>query len=121
MDGEADALALDDARIEDSATCEGCGATCYCSEVVLSPYEADDGGAYCAECAAKEWARTVEEAARYKAALAFYADADNWTLAKRTPGSPWVMAGAAWPDKGERARAALAPAAGADAGGGDGD
>lgn len=83
MDGEADALALDDARIEDSVMCEGCGATFDVTEVVLSVFEEDDGGTYCAECAAKEWARTVEECSRLRDALQTIArlEPDHWQQA----------------------------------------
>jgi hypothetical protein len=66
---EDDALALDEARMEDAVTCEGCGATFDVAEVILSPYEADDGGAYCTDCATTEWARLVEECSRLREAL----------------------------------------------------
>ena len=68
------ALALDEARIEDSVTCEGCGATFDVAEIVLSPYEADDGGAYCTDCATREWARLVEECDRLRRAVALALD-----------------------------------------------
>jgi hypothetical protein len=56
---------------------------------------------------------TSAGAERLRTALAFYADPANWRLSKDAPGSPWVTAGDCWPDKGQRARAALGPQLGA--------
>lgn len=118
MDGEADALALDDARLVDSVTCEGCGASVYCSEHVLSPYDADDGGAYCIDCAQREWARVVEEAARYRAALGEIERVAAASILLSSQTAPVLSGGL------ERivirCRAALAPAAGEGAGDGNG-
>lgn len=105
MASEDDALALDDARIEDSVTCEGCGASVYCSEHVLSPYEADDGGAYCIDCAQREWARAVEENSRLREVLQQIAllEPDHWQQAGLKRHTYALR---------RLARAALAPAAG---------
>jgi len=46
--------------VSDFETCEACGDSVDAGAVVQSPYETEDGAAYCPKCAATVWAEEVE-------------------------------------------------------------
>lgn len=50
--------------------CEGCGEPLVGEAFVWSPYEADDGGAYCFSCAGRAWAGDVEALSRERRRVA---------------------------------------------------